>query len=67
MKATVDENAWLANKDIRHFVLEGDAYHFWLRGRTDTCTAMVSGSEIEIFPERSSGQRRLASVLGLTI
>jgi hypothetical protein len=65
VRTRIDEDGWRANDAVRAFVREGDAYHFWLAGRTDTFTARVDGPDIEIFPERSSGQRRLAHVLGL--
>jgi hypothetical protein len=60
----IDEQDWTARGlAFRRTGSVVQQYHFMIDGRSDVCTALVSGETISLFPERDVSHRALLSVL----
>jgi len=60
----IDEQDWTARGlTFKHTGSVVQQYHFMIDGRSDVCTALVSGETISLFPERDVSHRALLSVL----
>lgn len=61
----IDEASWAANPNLGAFQ-DGSDYVFALKGETNVIRARIDGSNIALFPERSSAQKRLQTALQAT-
>ncbi len=64
MQIDLDEAGWNARTDLS-YLREGDEARFLVKGGIGEVRAHIAGDKLELFPERSHGQRSLLAVLGI--